>query len=343
MCTCLVKSNVAVIEGMSLFILTSSSQSKRVSESPNSRTRTLSWKWYSASGLLAIITILHMTSGMAVGALCNVAEASSCVEANTFLNSSSGCCQRCTVCPRGTKTESSCNATHDTHCVDRPCTDPNTVFREIDDICVIDCGRCTYKCNIGRNRCECDPSICYEDPRFCQRPCLLVNTTEAGPRSSSNPGDPTTLPTWGVGVIAVVAVLGIVAFSAVFLLLGVCTRKRATEPVDSEASESSSNSLVTSSSLSRGTNSTYLAGYPNHSLIDLLRQSNNPLHNSLSSIKSSPKSARSSPYLTKGVAAEYHLDTKSPVHCLLSNHSSPLPLRTLQVNIDVHSKKSTVV
>ncbi len=269
---------------------------------------------------------------------CNVTKASSCTQGQTFLDSS-GCCQRCTVCPPGTSTESACNTTHDTHCVERSCTDPNTIFMDNDGVCVIDCQRCSYDCNIEQNRCICDPDICYEDTTFCQKPCLPTTTDVLRPNISINPRNPTTLPTWGIGVIAVVAVLGIIAFSAVFLLLGVCTRKRETE-VDSEASESSSNILVTSSGVSRGTNSTYLAGYPNHSLIDLLRQSN-PLHNSLSNIRSSPKSARASPYLMKGVT-EYHLDTKSPAHCLLSNHSSPLPLRTLQVNIDGHSKSSMV-
>lgn len=291
------------------------------------------------SGLLTVFAILHLTS-MSICMSCNVTEATTCAQGETFLDSS-GCCQSCTVCPPGMRTESSCNTTHDTYCVEHLCTDPNTVFRVNDGICVIDCDKCSYKCNTEQNRCDCDPNLCYEDPEYCQIPCLPDNTTKELPNVPSSPGNPTTLPTWGVGVIAVVAVLGIVAFSAVFLLLGVCTRKKVTE-VDSEVSESSGNALMTSSSVSGGTNSTYLTGYPNHSLIDLLRQSNNPLHESLDSIKGSPKSARSSPYLTKGGIAEYHLDTKSPVHCSLSNHSSPLPLRTLQVNIDSHSK-STVV
>ncbi len=286
----------------------------------------------------AIIIILSMArmSVAATPVSCNVTDASTCTLGTTFL-AASGCCQNCSVCPAGTITEVACNTSHNTNCVERPCSDPNTVYRENDGKCVINCTRCSYQCNIGENRCDCNPNICYEDTKFCQGLCLpKTPDIDSNTPPSISPGNPTSLPTWGIGVIAVVAVLGIVAFSAVFLFLGVCTSKRKTE-VDSEASDSSSNVLVTGSTVSGGTNLTYLTGFPNHSLIDLLRLNNNPLHDSLNSVRSSPRGARSSPCNTKPVRTEYHLDTKSPVHCSLSNHSSPLPLRILQVKVDKSS------
>ena len=235
--------------------------------------------------------------------------------------------------------KSECNGMHDTQCVSS-CVNPHQRFRE-NFGCVVDCTLCEYGCLPEENRCECDPNKCYQ-AEFCQfeRNCDSEPTQPSRP-SVSVPGNPSTLPSWGIGLIAVGAVIGIVAFSAAFLFMGVCTTKRRRE-VDSEGSDNSGSVLVSNGRISDGTHSTFVPGYPNQSLIDLLRQANSPIHSSLNSVKSSPKSMRASPLQVRTETESYHLNTKSPVFFALSNHSSPLPVRTIQVKVDSHSK-STVV
>lgn len=281
------------------------------------------------------------TSGQSTSVFCNVSDANVCALQSKFLNVS-GCCQHCSTCPEGMRVASSCNSTHDTQCEFFPCKDPNTRYRENHGGCVIECPRCTFECSPEENRCICDPDIEYLDP-FCQNeapPVAESTFPSVVPPSRS----PSTLPSWGIGLIAVGAVLGIVAFSAGFLFMGVCTSKRRRE-IDTENSDNSSSVLVSNGRISAGTHSTLVPGYPNQSLIDLLRQTNSPNHSSLSSVKSSPKSIRSSPIPTRIEAFQpenYHLNTKSPVLFPLSNHSSPIPVRTIQVKVDNHSKSVVV-
>ena len=270
---------------------------------------------------------------------CNISDATVCGQ-NSFLDLS-GCCQHCSSCPKGMVVETPCNSTHDTQCTVPPCVDPHHRYTK-NDGCVVDCALCSYDCSAELNRCICDPDKCYLDS-FCQIECQPTMPTTR-PTVVLRPGSPSSLPSWGIGLIAVGAVLGIVAFSAGFLFMGICTSKRRRE-VDSEGSESSSGVLVGNTKFSGGSNSTYLPGYPNQSLIDLLRQTNSPMLSSLGSVKSSPRSMRASPLpaQTEVVKAEnYHLNTKSPIFFTLNNHGSPLPVRTVQVKADSHSK-STVV
>lgn len=280
----------------------------------------------------AILCIVMPKIGTSVAVAqsnCNVTDPNTCTAGETFFDPASGCCQNCLTCPYGTATETRCNVTHDTQCVQRLCSDPAAVYIEIDNRCIVDCSRCSYKCIAHENRCECDPSFCYTD-EYCQPiPCT---TSASKTVSIETPGNLTTLPTWGVAVIAVVAVLGIVAFSSAFLFLGVCTSKKKRGGTDSEASDGSSNVLMTSERGSVSTNSTYLHGYSNHnSLVELLRHAN---------VNSNLSSPRSSPYSIDLTRTEYHLNKLSPVHSLLVNHDNLLPIRTLQVKVDSQPKST---
>lgn len=252
--------------------------------------------------LLSTISILFciMTVSQAahVCTVSNVLNASLCTSGESFRNVTVNCCQRCSACPDGYEVRTPCSTTRDTYCVPS-CPHNALTWNEGEGACVIDCSFCSYDCDPVKRRCVCDPSLCYHpNDLYCQTPipCSPITPSRPTVDDNNNSGNPSSLPPWGVGVIAVGAVLGIVAFSAGFLLMGICTRKKRTaEGVESGGSENSESVLVSNGRSSRGTHSTYISGYPNQSLLDLLRKTNTPVHSSFSSIHSSPISARASP------------------------------------------------
>ena len=227
----------------------------------------------------------------------NVINASMCTSGESFHNVTVNCCQRCSSCPTGYEMRTPCSTTSDTYCVPS-CPHQALAWNEGEEACVIKCSFCSYECDSIERRCVCDPSLCYHpNDLYCDVPipCTITSSRPTVDDINTGSGNPSSLPPWGIGVIAVGAVLGIVAFSAGFLLMGICTRKKRSEGVESGGSDNSESMLMSNGRSSRGTRSTYISGYPNQSLLDLLRNTNTPVHSSLSSIHSSPRSARASP------------------------------------------------
>lgn len=262
--------------------------------------------------LLVIVSILCCImplSGVflkATNDLCtkpNVVNASLCTPRESFHNTSANCCQRCSTCSDTFEVRTPCSGTSDTYCVPS-CSHRALSWNKGQGACVIECSFCSYKCDPVANHCMCDPSLCWlPSDIYCETPIPCVSTTPTRPTVNIHPpGNPSSLPPWGVGVIAVGAVLGIVAFSAGFLLMGVCTRRKRAAVPESSGSDNSESVLVSNSGRSsHGTHSTYISGYPNQSLLDLLRNTSTPVHSSLSSIHSSPRSARASPFPVRTV------------------------------------------
>jgi len=297
--------------------------------------------------ILSMFVLIYMIQAADCAAssdrvLCNITEPNAC-ESGTFLNGSN-CCQQCSPCPNNMVVDNACNSTHDTTCERKVCPNPATFFSPNDNNCVINCRLCPSGCE--GNLCICEANKCYSND-FCVTviPCPTQGVETVGP--DPQPGNPSSLPSWGIGVIAVGVVLGIVAFSGGFLFMGVCTRKRRTE-IDSESSEHSNSGLISRETDSVGTHSSYIIGYPNRSLFDVLRHTNSPTVSScgsLSSVQFNQKSVHvlSSPLtVKKGIqlSDNYHLHTNSPAHSSRHSHNIPLSARTLQVNLD---SKSTVV
>lgn len=187
-------------------------------------------------------------------------------------------CLDCTVCAPDEKEREFCTANEDRVC--EPRCSPEFSFN-VNEGCVLNCLACeSGGCVPGepRPRCLCIPQQCFnDDDRLCERNTCPA-TTEPGtatapPRGSSQ----NSLPAWGVGLVSIGVVVGIVAFSGCFILLGVCTRKKEPADVGSEESGSSQSGLIgmgrvssRPSSAPPGVSSSHLF---DKSALDFIRQS----------------------------------------------------------------------
>lgn len=222
-----------------------------------------------------------------------------CEPGVTYFDSSLRTCEACTPCSTTQEVRNSCNRTHDTHCIPL-CQRPYLFWNEAENNCVIDCSQCPGECDQVRSRCEC--GSCYDDTDlFCERNRCDISQSppEATPPPSVGDDGRSHLPSWGIVLIAVGVVIGIVSFSACFLLMGLASSRRSTMDPTS-ASDGSESGLVYPSKGSLSTHSSYMSGssafFNNQSVLELLRNSQNGVHEgSLGSLhQSSPKGSRSS-------------------------------------------------
>lgn len=238
-----------------------------------------------------------------------------CVAGETF-DATTGCCRRCSSCQDHERmfVVSECNVTHDAVC---DCRSP-TYLDPTSHICALDCELCpsTGSCLPGRTECQCLNQACHlPGDIYCDnpvnppcRPTVAQLTTTPPERPGGKSGfDQNSFPAWGIGLIAVGIVIGIIIFASCFLCMGIFTMHRNSDPESQRGSESSENGLFPRDSFSSvGTKSSYVSSsssmYPylsNHSMLELLKNSNpHMLHSSkdkLSSVHSSPVSARASP------------------------------------------------
>lgn len=248
-------------------------------------------------------------TGSNVPACLNISSA--CIAGVSWLDVVSGCCVSCSPC-NGDKmlVGRQCNVTHDAVCA---CARP-TYFESKTGTCDVECRYCpTRECvrdgTLGESRCLCKKPEChskrdiYCENERCHQTTTTVSTTFT--RRSNNPG-PNILPGWGIGLIAVGIVVGIVLFASCFLCVGFITARRGSDP-ELRGSDASENHLFPQEAFSSsGTKTSFVSNsssvYPylsNHSMLQLLRNSNPQLvHSSrdrLSSLQNSPVSVRSSP------------------------------------------------
>lgn len=224
-----------------------------------------------------------------------------------YWNSSNSCCMQCTNCNSMNRGEESpCNGTHDAVC--GPLCTPPKRWSPRDHACVItDCSRCpTKQCQEGIDACLCDS--CYTGPTCSILKEECADQQPPDPSISSSPEEATMISPLTVGLIAIGVVIGIVAFSSCFLLFGLCTTKKR-RVTDNQSSENSESGLVAPRGFTNSTRSSYMSGmssgttmYMNrHSVLEILRHPNTPVHSlsCSSSVRSSPKSFRSSPKLVR--------------------------------------------
>ena len=259
-------------------------------------------------------------------------QSSVCIN-GTFLNSS-GCCEECQACDRGRMYyKSRCNMTHNAQC---ECHSPQYFVPRLNR-CVLDCKLCpiTKLCG-GTERCKCE-NDCYADhDKFCLGGEVKCNggilVSEDGSVEATRSGAPKieeTFPSWGIGLVAIGVVIGIIIFASCFLCLGLFTISKHRDS-ESHGSETSESGLVMRSSFSSiGTESSFLStGYPyltSHSMLELLKNSNPQLlsHTSNSGLGNggpASSSQRSSP---------------------INNRDSPRPVRTIK--LVKHSDKLSAV
>ena len=229
-------------------------------------------------------------------------NSSECMEGE-FLNETKQC-QACKVCGDHEEESKACSATKDRECVPR-CTDP-FVWVERQG-CVLNCMLCPSKHCADTQSCMCNPSSnpdpCYADITCNENICTDPTSV---PTNNNNPGSSSdnSLPTWGIGLVAIGIVIGIVAFSGCFLAMGFFTsRSREPQEIGSEESQTSQNGLVTPS-IHRNSASTRLTFVSSpvfsQSTIEVLRNSprlspcSKPRHGG-SSHKASPHSMRNNP------------------------------------------------
>ena len=213
-----------------------------------------------------------------------------CVTGKEFYNATARQCQGCRECAANEDEVESCTLQSDVQCESK-CPE-NFVWIESRKTCVFDCKQCPTQHCRSPNQCVCEPANCY-DPTdvFCSNKLPNCIDTEEPPTTSTKASSTNgSLAPWGIGLIAIGVVVGIVAFSACFLLMGFCTSSsnlRGPENIGSEESQGSQNGLVTFSSQLTETSMTMSLGSRSARLVspvigckrtsrDFLRQSSNP-------------------------------------------------------------------
>lgn len=191
-------------------------------------------------------------------------------------------CANCSTCSGEREfVEEDCTPSADTRCNRCPV---NFKFSSNFRVCLLQCETCPLqKCSTefrSESQCECRlPMNCYSPGDvFCESPKDECVPTQPPPPPSPQPpptqaGDD-SLPPWGIGVIAVGAVVGIIAFSSLFLLIGLVGTKKHSTPDVPRSDESGHSELGLVSAHSGGTQSSYLSSplLSKHSL-DILRHS----------------------------------------------------------------------
>ena len=237
-------------------------------------------------------------------------------DSDHFMNSTStsGPCIECTQCDRLQLVEvEPCNATSDAVC--GPCSNPNEYYAIALGRCTLDCDRvCSHGCPKDREGvCDCSYDRCLTGTLCeirlpdCPTPDNPVTTP---PRNvtvptTRPPTDPVVLPHWGIALVSIGVIMGIVLFSALFVLLGLFTSRHRGHHDDFTSSSSNMKCSSLADRLS------YSNGGTSSSLISLYTQSNSPAFQnyqlslkhgsshsfggSWNNIKCSPKTQRSSP------------------------------------------------
>ena len=231
-----------------------------------------------------------------------------------FMNVSAGTCQQCTDCGQlRLRPVRPCNGTDDSLC--ERCTDPNEYYNKALQRCTLDCTLCPHggRCAEGmEDQCDCSFARCVEgrmcDQRSRDPRCVVTTpptTSTTGPAITPQDDSPVFLPHWGIALVSVGVIVGIILFSALFVLLGLATSHRKSRHEDFSSSNTTSSSVADKLSYSTGRHST--------SLVSLYTQSNSPafqnyllslnalkttshgnLGSSWNNLKNSPKTERSS-------------------------------------------------
>lgn len=152
---------------------------------------------------------------------------SPCDHSHQFYNKVTSSCQNCSVCSRDELEVSECAPEVDTVC--KPRCKPHQYYSEDGGRCFFNCELCQHRCieaSSEATHCQCVPAQCYSSTdllcqnNLCSR---TESTTEEATGTVENKSN--NLPAWGIGLISIGVVIGIVAFSAGSMVLSFCTRK----------------------------------------------------------------------------------------------------------------------
>lgn len=148
-----------------------------------------------------------------------------CDASSQFYNSTLQQCQNCTVCASHERQVSACTSLEDTQCESRCLL--HQFYVQDEDRCVFNCRVCPNGCvSEGTSRCRCIPSNCYNNfDLLCENNICKPSSTEPSETTRSFDSNANDLPTWGIGLISIGVVLGIVAFSVGSMILSFCTRR----------------------------------------------------------------------------------------------------------------------
>lgn len=152
------------------------------------------------------------------------AVCSPCVPGLQFYDTTAAVCRNCTVCASDETKITACTTEQDTHCLPK-CLGKQYVYVADLDRCIFNCELCPHGCTTS-DKCRCQPSQCYlEHDLLCEN--NQCSTSETPPSEVTGTVDDRSndLPTWGIGLISIGVVIGIVAFSAGSMILSFCTRK----------------------------------------------------------------------------------------------------------------------
>ena len=175
-----------------------------------------------------------------------------CVPGKQFYNRETTSCQNCTVCSSDEKRVAECTLEADTQC--QPKCQPHQYYAPDLERCIFNCKLCVHGCiTSDTTRCRCQPSQCYlSHDLLCDNDQCSTDETppvETGETSSNGTND---LPPWGIGLISIGVVIGIVAFSAGTMILGFCTQTSPPVDVESELGVNTKPPLGTRGALLNG-------------------------------------------------------------------------------------------
>lgn len=320
---------------------------------PHSRTLSLPSSSSSSSLLCCLLLVLllclqqpHLVQAQETICGSMGTSVSEC-RSNEWFDADTGCCQRCTDCSTSNgQTERfeqrSCNRTHNAVC---GCNSP-TFLDSLTNECLLNCQNCPSGDCLRHGVCRCARQECHStDDFFCRRNLCVSEqpvpqgTTEPVIRFNDGSSGAGEFPAWGIGLIAVGIVIGIIIFASCFLCLGlfnVLSSKSRDPESQHSSSETSENGLVPDSFVSVGTNSTYASSnlYPylsSQGMLEILRQSNSQLVLGGSSSSTMSKDC-------KGTGSSLH---GSPVS--IRSSPKPLPGRTVKLAKSADSDKLTAI
>ena len=190
---------------------------------------------YSDEGQNVCVDCVNCCSrGQAEAAPCTTYSDTMCCEPGVqYFNSATSQCENCTICKSNEQKVAECTITEDTQC--QPRCHPHQYYAE--GQCFFNCELCEYGCvTTGTARCRCYPTNCFSDTDLLcgNNLCAAMGTTSVEITGTVD-NEPNGLPTWGIGLISIGVVIGIVAFSAGSLILSFCTKKTSQIEEDVEA------------------------------------------------------------------------------------------------------------
>ena len=152
---------------------------------------------------------------------------SPCKPGAQFYHAATSLCRNCSVCASDKREVDPCTTERDTQC--QPKCQKTQYYAADLKRCIFNCELCPHGCvstSSSGTKCRCQPSQCYVDHDLLCETNVCTTTEPPPPEVTGTLADRSNeLPAWGIGLISIGVVIGIVAFSAGSMILSFCTRK----------------------------------------------------------------------------------------------------------------------